>query len=75
MKVVFTPAARRDVLLHAVYLAHESFPSVAARFIDAVKRSLAVLAQNPRMGPAVHAPQLHGIRRWPVKGFPVIWIY
>jgi toxin ParE1/3/4 len=77
MKVVFTPAARRDILTQAVYLAVEAFPSVAERFIDAVQRTARWISRNPHLGSPIYSahPKLQGLRRWPVKGFEVVSIY
>jgi len=43
------PAARRDFLLHYVYLAEHATPDVAKRFRDAVARTYQDLAQMPEM--------------------------
>lgn len=47
---VFTrPRARQDIVEHAMFIAGNE-PAAAERFVDAVERSLAMLADMPGMG-------------------------
>jgi len=65
------PRADADVDEAADYYAEQESMDLALRFLDAVERAYKFIAQNPQTGsPGQYdAPQLDGVRRWPVPGF------
>jgi toxin ParE1/3/4 len=65
-----SPAARRDLLEHFVYLARFNVP-VARRFLRAADRTLERIANMPEAGSPWEStdPALAGVRYWPVRGF------
>lgn len=63
MKVVFRPAARRDILLQIAYFIDHHADDDAARFPRAVEDTVAFLAEHPDAG----APK-------GVSGFQILWI-
>jgi toxin ParE1/3/4 len=65
-----SPAARRDLLEHFVYLARFNVP-VARRFRRAAERTLARIAEMPELGSPWETTKaaLAGVRYWPVRGF------
>ena len=77
MRTVLTPAARRDIVLQAAYLAEDAYPSVALRFIHAAKQTVGWVGRHPSVGSAILSrdTRLNGMRRWPIKGFEAVWIY
>lgn len=77
MKLVIRPAAKQDILRQFLYLLDKEAPEAAARFIEAVDRSILILSRRPRIGAPkkLKNPRLAGLRRWPVAGFEVIGIY
>ena len=70
-RAVQRPAARRDFIIHYVYLAENAGLDVAKRFRQAVESAYAQLAEMPRMGaPAKVRQQKHaGVRIWRVGEF------
>ncbi len=71
MKLVIKPAARRDMLAQAGYLAQQSGDEIARRFLDAAEQSFLRLLENPHAGaPRTFEHQsLVGLRSWPIAGF------
>jgi toxin ParE1/3/4 len=69
--------ARRDLDGHIDYLLAEAGEATAARFIASARQSFSAIAQTPGMGMAfdTNNPQLAGIRKWRVKGFPKFLIF
>jgi toxin ParE1/3/4 len=70
-RAVQRPAARRDFIIHYVYLAENAGLDVAKRFRAAVESTYAQLAEMPGMGaPAKLRQRKHaGVRIWGVRGF------
>ena len=78
MRAVTTPAARDDVLRQFRYYAVEQgVPDVALRFLDAVEAAVARIRDLPAVGSpqSFDAPELKGLRAWPVPGFKDIRLY
>lgn len=77
MKPVIRPAAKEDILRHFLYLLDQEAPEAAARFIEAVDRTIIKLAARPSIGAPkkFKNPRLAGLRRWPVDGFEAVGIY
>jgi toxin ParE1/3/4 len=71
------PAAGRELRENADYLRVHAGPEEAVRFVDAARRSFARLAERPGIGSRVPTrnPQLVGLRKWRVEGFPRILIF
>jgi toxin ParE1/3/4 len=70
-RAVQRTAARRDFVIHYAYLLEHAGFDVAARFLGAVEKTYADLAQMPGMGsPAKVTQGTHaGVRLWPIRGF------
>ena len=70
-RAVQRPAARRDLIVHYVYLAENAGLDVARRFREAVESAYAQLAEMPRMGaPAKVRQRKHSeIRIWRIREF------
>ena len=70
-RAVQRPAARRDFIVHYVYLAENAGMDVAKRFRQAVESAYARLAEMPRMGaPARVRQRKHaGVRIWRIREF------
>jgi len=70
-RAVQHPAARRDFIIHYVYLAENAGLDVAKRFRQSVESAYAQLAEMPRMGtPAKVRQRKHaGVRIWRVREF------
>ena len=64
--------ARADLVAHYVYLYEEAGVSVADRFLDNAETSFALLVEHPQIGAplTLRAPELAGMRKWKVDGFP-----
>ena len=58
-----------DLEHYAAWYDREADWDVAERYLDAVARSIGRLAEMPEMGyqTSFHAPELRGIRCWPVE--------
>ncbi len=67
----FLPQARTDIYEHAHYIARDS-SAAADRFLDALARTCAMLAELPKSGVArsFKHPALAKIRMMRVDGFP-----
>ena len=76
-KVHKRAAAKRDLVEHFVYLAENAGLSIAERFLVQVERSLSDLGRHPGMGVELELsrPELAGMRKWHVKGFPKYLIF
>ncbi|HBB31935.1 MAG TPA: type II toxin-antitoxin system RelE/ParE family toxin [Cyanobacteria bacterium UBA8803] len=75
-RIFITPRASQDIDHHFAYIAQNN-PDAALRFFDAVRQTLARLAQMSGMGhlyPVVN-PRLEGLRKWSVKGFEKYLIF
>src|SRR5216110_2105055 len=70
-RAVQPPAARRDFIIHYVYLAENAGLDVAKRFRQAVESAYAQLAERPGMGaPAKVRQKKHAnVRIWPIREF------
>lgn len=77
MKVVLRPAVKQDILRQFLYLLNMDAPDAAARFVEAVDRTILELSRRPSIGAPqkFKSPRLAGLRRWPVDGFKIIGIY
>jgi toxin ParE1/3/4 len=69
--VVKRPAAVRDILQHADYLAEHASFAVATRFARAIEQTISKLATMPGMGTLWNAehPRLSELRFFPVSKF------
>lgn len=67
-RAVQRPAARRDFILHYVYLAENASIDTAKRFRESVQKTYAELAEMPGMGTPgkVRQGQHAGVRIWRV---------
>ena len=65
------PAARRDFIIHYVYLAENASLDTAKRFRQAVEATYAELAEMPGIGAPgkVRQGKLAGVRIWRVRDF------
>jgi|ERR1700757_4214232 len=70
-RAVQRPAARRDFIIHYVYIAENAGVEVAKRFRQAVESAYAQLARMPRLGaPSKLRRKKHsGIRIWRIREF------
>src|SRR5439155_5669938 len=70
-RAVQRPAARRDFIIHYVYIAENAGVEVAKRFRQAVESAYAHLPRMPRLGaPAKLRRRKHsGIRIWRIREF------
>jgi toxin ParE1/3/4 len=78
VNVFYRQAARDDLIRQfRYYLLTLDRADVAARFRDAVRSSVALLRQRPRIGAHYRTSdrRLRNIRSWPVQGFEAIRIY
>ena len=77
MRVVFRPAARRDIILQTGYYFDELAYEAAERFPTAVEIAIRQIGEQPGIGSLrfFDSPKLHGLRCWPVPGFEDIRIY
>ena len=69
--VHFRPAARRDLIAHAVYLAENASEATSGRFLDAAETSFETLAAQSMIGAplTLRHPELAGLRKWRVDAF------
>ncbi len=76
MRILPSPRARKDIIDHYTYMGLSN-ESAAERFIDAVDRTFARLAEHPDIGSTRlwRDPALHGIRAWPVTDFGRYIVY
>jgi len=70
-RAVQRPAARRDFIIHYVYLAENGGLETAKRFRLAVEKTYAELAEMPGMGAPgkVRQGKHSGVRLWRVRDF------
>jgi len=71
VKVVLAPAARQDLHDGARFYAEAAGPPLAYAFITEFERSIAVLAEQPRIGASWHG----AFRRLPMRRFPYSLVY
>jgi toxin ParE1/3/4 len=71
------PAARRDLVAQAVYLAENAGEETAERFLDNAEASFETLAAQPLMGAPLRLrrPELAGLRKWRVDNFDNFLIF
>ncbi|MBE9229106.1 type II toxin-antitoxin system RelE/ParE family toxin [Phormidium sp. LEGE 05292] len=69
-RIFITPKASQDIDKIFAYIAQNN-SDAALRFFDAVRQTLARLAQMSGMGRLypVNNPRLEGLRKWSVKAF------
>lgn len=69
--------ARTDIEQAAVYYLETAGLPVAERFVAAIEAAAAHAATHPEAGSARYAQALdrHGVRFWPLKGFPYLVFY
>lgn len=67
-RVLQRPQARKDISQQARFIAEDN-PAAAERFIGAVERALAQLADMPGLGAARNFGRVEGLRMWHVPGF------
>jgi plasmid stabilization system protein ParE len=78
VKVSYRQSAREDVVRQfRYYLVDLDLPEIAIRFRHAVRRTVELLRQHPRLGPHYRLgnPLLSDLRSWPVAGFEATRIY
>lgn len=70
-RAIQRPAARRDFIIHYVYLAENAGLNTAKRFREAVESTYAELADMPDMGTPgkVRQGKHAGVRLWRVRDF------
>lgn len=70
-RAVQRPAARRDFIIHYVYLAENASLETATRFRQSVESTYAELAKMPRVGTPgkVRRGKHAGVRIWRVRDF------
>lgn len=71
MSIHKTPYALNSLRDQVLYLEENASSEIAERYIDAVEATLSFIEKEPGVGSPcqfIH-PRLHGLRRWPVKGF------
>jgi len=70
-RAVQRPAARRDFILHYVYLAENASLDTAKRFRESIQKTYAELAEMPGMGTPgrVRQGKHEGVRLWRVRDF------
>lgn len=75
--VEIQPTARRDINTYVLWLREEADAEVAERFARAAIATFGKLAETPMMAPAIETrnPQLIGLRKWKVDGFPRMLIF
>ncbi|CAO3416352.1 MULTISPECIES: type II toxin-antitoxin system RelE/ParE family toxin [Azospirillum] len=76
MRIFPSPRARKDILDHYTYIGLRD-EAAAERFLTAIDRSFARIAEHPDIGSTRlwRNPALRGIRAWPVAGFDRHLIY
>lgn len=69
---VVAPAARRDLDRHVLWLHAEAGPETATRLAKAAIATFAKLALTPGLGTPIPTPdpELAGLRKWRIDGFP-----
>jgi toxin ParE1/3/4 len=73
-----TPAAKQDRRDEVLYYRTEAGARVAKKLVDAMKKALHALEQQPGMGsPAVGQElDIDGLRAWRLEGFPLsLWYF
>jgi len=78
VRLVLRPSAREDILKqYYYYLVEKEVEEVAERFLANIQASIEQVCRHPGIGSpkSLANPTLHGLRSWPIKGFPDIRIY
>lgn len=77
MKVVFRPAARRDVLLQVAFYIDQQALDAAARFPLAVEAAVGQIRALPDLGRLQHlkGAKWSGLRSWPIPEFEDLRVY
>lgn len=72
-----SPAARRDIESHVLWLRSEADDKTALRFADAAISAFHMLAENPKIGPAIGSRniRLAHLRKWRIDGFANVLIF
>jgi len=75
--LVVRDPARQDIVSQVEWYTEQGVPDVARRFRDATLSAIKDLQAMPAAGfpRSVANPRLAGLRRWPIRGFPEVWIY
>lgn len=70
-RAVQRPAARRDFIIHYVYLAEKFGLDLAGKFRQAVETTYSELAEHPSMGVStkIRRGKYKGVRIWRIRGF------
>ena len=75
---LLTPAAKQDRRDEVLYYRTEAGARVAKKLVDALKKALQALEQQPGMGsPAIGQElDIDGLRAWRLDGFPLsLWYF
>jgi len=77
LKIVKRPNAKVDLIEIYGYLYQRASEQVAERFADAADSTFDAIARMPGIGSPCDFgnPELNGMRRWSVKGFPNYLIF
>jgi toxin ParE1/3/4 len=76
--VRLTPAAKQDRRDEVLYYRTEAGARVAKKLVDAMKKALQALEQQPGMGSPAIGQELDigGLRTWRLDGFPLsLWYF
>ncbi|CAN5373643.1 hypothetical protein BH20ACI2_BH20ACI2_13730 [soil metagenome] len=69
MKIYRSAAAILDIIENAEYIAQDDLDA-AIHFVDAVDRSISLIAESPGIGAIRKVGNAPEMRMWAVKGFP-----
>jgi toxin ParE1/3/4 len=70
-RIVLSPRAKEDLIEIWTYIATDN-PVAADRMLDVIDEKLAMLAANPRLGPA--RPDIaEGVRLLPIKRYVILY--
>lgn len=75
---LLTPAAKQDRREEVLYYRAEAGSRVAKKLVDAMKKALNALEQQPGMGPPAIGQDLNidELRAWRLDGFPLsLWYF
>ena len=76
-KLLISPEAQQNIDHQEDFLVDEAGIEVALRFHDALLHALHRLVEMPELGSLREFlnPRLHGLRMWPIPGFPNYLVY
>ena len=76
-RALLRPQAENDLVARSQYCRSESGAALAERFYDAALASLRPIEKMPGIGSLRIGElcEIRGLRDWPVRGFPVPWLY